>query len=380
MLEMDSRQRLSELDWLRVFLILAVFLHHALMPFNGDDWHIMNRQSSKLLDDVMVYFEQFRLPTLFFIAGVGSVILLDRVRATQFLKDKFSRLFIPLMVGIIFIVPPQTYIEHIESFDSYWAAYPELLQNFEANHLWFIEYLVVFSLLAIPLNALLSSGWAKSFLNKLAALSDQPNGLFFLVLILILMRLSLWLYFPDDGHDIANLSSSVFYLFFFFAGMTAIHSKKVWLSFATNRRRSLYWLLGSSVLFYGYYFGPDVSKILALQTRWLIWHGLCSLVMWAALLTLLGYAQHYLTTTPSWLKTSNELIYPFYILHQTVIILIGYYIIAVDIPLFAKALILMIGALLVSAGICYYVIRPFNPARLIFGLKRNTRNAEPTRV
>jgi peptidoglycan/LPS O-acetylase OafA/YrhL len=58
--------RVSELDWLRVILILAVFLHHALMPFNGDEWHIMNAESSKLLDDVMVYFEQFRLPTLFF--------------------------------------------------------------------------------------------------------------------------------------------------------------------------------------------------------------------------------------------------------------------------------------------------------------------------
>jgi glucan biosynthesis protein C len=76
--KIDSNQRLTELDWLRVILIFAVFIHHVLMPFNGDNWHIMNNESSKLLDDVMVYFEQFRLPILFFISGAGAVILLSK--------------------------------------------------------------------------------------------------------------------------------------------------------------------------------------------------------------------------------------------------------------------------------------------------------------
>ena len=93
-----NSNRVSELDWLRVILILAVFLHHVLMPFNGDGWHIMNSESSKLLDDIMVYFEQFRLPILFFIAGVGSVILLRKINALEFLRDKFFRLLIPLIV------------------------------------------------------------------------------------------------------------------------------------------------------------------------------------------------------------------------------------------------------------------------------------------
>jgi len=63
-----KNKRYHELDWLRVMLIFAVFLHHVLMPFNGDHWHVMNKQSSKVLDDIMVYFEQFRLPVLFFIS------------------------------------------------------------------------------------------------------------------------------------------------------------------------------------------------------------------------------------------------------------------------------------------------------------------------
>ena len=81
--------RLSELDWLRVILILAVFLHHVCMPFNGDGWHIMNNESSKILDDIMVYFEQFRLPILFFISGSGSVILLSKITVKKFVLGKF---------------------------------------------------------------------------------------------------------------------------------------------------------------------------------------------------------------------------------------------------------------------------------------------------
>ena len=73
----------------------------------------MNNDSSKVLDDIMVYFEQFRLPILFFISGVGSVILLSKVTVVKFIKDKFLRLFIPLLIGSLLLIPPQIYIENI---------------------------------------------------------------------------------------------------------------------------------------------------------------------------------------------------------------------------------------------------------------------------
>lgn len=98
-----EKYRYSELDWLRVGLILAVFLHHVFMPFNGDGWHVVNKGSSKLLDDIMVYFEQLRLQTLFFIAGAGSFILLQRLSITGFIFSKFQRLFVPLIVGMVLI-------------------------------------------------------------------------------------------------------------------------------------------------------------------------------------------------------------------------------------------------------------------------------------
>jgi hypothetical protein len=67
----------------------------------------------------MVYFEQFRLPILFFISGVGSVILLSKVTAQKFTLNKVTKLLIPLFIGSLLIVPSQTYIENIDQLQSF---------------------------------------------------------------------------------------------------------------------------------------------------------------------------------------------------------------------------------------------------------------------
>ncbi|WP_444904552.1 acyltransferase [Microbulbifer sp. CnH-101-E] len=366
--------RVSELDWLRVILILAVFLHHALMPFNGDEWHIMNAESNKLLDDVMVYFEQFRLPTLFFIAGVGSVLLLRKVYPSQFLRDKFFRLFIPLLVGVLLVVPPQNYIEDIGQYGSFLQAFPQLALKFDSNHLWFIEYLVFFSLLAVPFYFFLRSQWSSSFKGFVEWLSDTSSGLFGLVLVLIVIRVGLKLYIPDNGHGIGNLSSTLFYLYFFFVGMFFIQSRKVWASLEKYRKVNFVWLLVSSLIFYAYYYSPDLSEYLSLQARWSIWWFVGCLVAWSALLTLLGYAQRHLASTPKWLKFSNELIYPFYIFHQTVIVVFGYFVINLSMSLTYKAMVLAVGSFLITTAICLLVVYPFNVTRRLFGLKPRRSN------
>ena len=75
---MTEKNRRYDLDWLRVIAILAVYLHHIGMPFNGDGFHIVNTEVSKVLDDIMVFFEQFRLPLLFLISGTGTMFAFSK--------------------------------------------------------------------------------------------------------------------------------------------------------------------------------------------------------------------------------------------------------------------------------------------------------------
>lgn len=363
--------RLSELDWLRVILIFAVFLHHVCMPFNGDGWHIMNSESSKLLDDIMVYFEQFRLPILFFISGVGSVILLSKVSAKKFTLDKVTRLLIPLLIGSLLIVPPQTYIENIDKFQSYWQAFPKLALNFETNHLWFIEYLFVFALLAIPLNFLLHSRLGSSVVSSVEKLAKFKGGLFLLVVVLISVKIYFSLMFPSDDNKIENLSSSMYYFVFFISGMIFIRNNNIWQAIREQRLCNLIILSLSTIIFYAYYYSPDLSEYLSLDARWSIWWLVCCLVAWSALLTILGYAQYYLAKTPKWLHLSNELIYPFYIFHQTVIVVIGFYVITWQTSIPIKIMSLFGLSFIVTSLICFYIIKSFNVLRFMFGLKAN---------
>ncbi|AZQ84774.1 acyltransferase [Colwellia sp. Arc7-635] len=363
--------RLSELDWLRVILIFAVFLHHVCMPFNGDGWHIMNSESSKLLDDIMVYFEQFRLPILFFISGVGSVILLSKVSAKKFTLDKVTRLLIPLLIGSLLIVPPQTYIENIDKFQSYWQEFPKLALNFETNHLWFIEYLFVFALLAIPLNFIFHSRLGSSVVSSVEKLAKFKGGLFLLVVVLISVKIYFSLMFPSDDNKIENLSSSMYYFVFFISGMIFIRNNNIWQAIREQRLCNLIILSLSTIIFYAYYYSPDLSEYLSLDARWSIWWLVCCLVAWSALLTILGYAQYYLAKTPKWLHLSNELIYPFYIFHQTVIVVIGFYVITWQTSIPIKIMSLFGLSFIVTSLICFYIIKPFNVLRFMFGLKPN---------
>lgn len=368
-MQLKNDQRLPELDWLRVILIFAVFIHHVCMPFNGDNWHIMNTESSKLLDDVMVYFEQFRLPTLFFISGVGAVILLSKISVKKFASDKLLRLLIPLIVGVLFVVPPQSYIENISQYESFWQAYPSLALNLSTNHLWFIEYLIVFSLLAIPLNTFLNTKASTKVFKYIIKLTKFKGGLFLFVSLLIVIKISFSLFFPSDDNKIENLSSSSYYLFFFITGMIFVANKELWQRVCEHRLYHLIILLISTVIFYGYYYSPDLSDYLSLNVRWSIWWLVCCLVSWSALLTILGYAQFYLKKTPQWLRLSNELIYPFYIFHQTVIVVIGFYVINWQTSILIKIISLLFLSLITTCGICLFIIKPFNLFRFLFGLK-----------
>jgi glucan biosynthesis protein C len=279
------------------------------------------------------------------------------------------RLFIPLLAGSLLVIPPQTYIENIVDLQSYWQEYPQLALNFDTNHLWFIEYLLVFFLFAIPLNKFFSSSLGIAVVNSVQKLSKYKIGLYLLVILLIVIKVCFSLMFSSDDNKIENLSSSSFYLFFFIAGMVFIHSKGIWQAVCEQRFYNLMLFFFSTILFYSYYYSPDLSEYLSLDIRWSIWWIVCCLVAWSALLTLLGYAQFYLTKTPKWLRLSNELIYPFYIFHQTVIVVIGYYVITWQVPILLKIISLFVLSFSITIVICWFVIKPSNTLRFLFGLK-----------
>jgi glucan biosynthesis protein C len=365
-----EKKRRYDIDWLRVIAILAVYLHHIGMPFNGDKFHIMNSESSKILDDIMVFFEQFRLPLLFLISGTGTVFAFSKRTWVQFIKERSMRLLIPLCFGVLFIVPPQTYYEQIATLSSYLDVYKN--GAFEINHLWFIENLFVMSLVVIPLILFLKSSKSNRLITSLDTMASKKYGILLWVIPLIIGTIILKIKYQSDSKEITNLSSTFYYGYFFICGMLFTSSQHIWNHLKTHRKFNGIALLISTFLFYGYYFFPDdyIEPYLTLGMRWNLWYLVCALVGWTLVTTLLGYAQIWFDKKSVLLKRCNEAIYPFYILHQTVIIVLGYYIIQLDSSVTFKIVLLIVTSFPVIVIIYRFLIYPFKIPRLLFGMKK----------
>jgi hypothetical protein len=76
------------IDWLRIFLILSVFLFHNGMVFNTWEWHIKNDvQYGGLLTRTMFFLHNWRMPLLFMLSGAGTWFALGRRTPGQYLKE-----------------------------------------------------------------------------------------------------------------------------------------------------------------------------------------------------------------------------------------------------------------------------------------------------
>lgn len=369
---MQQNQRRYDIDWWRVIAILAVYLHHICMPFNGDGYHIMNAESSKALDDIMVFFEQIRLPLLFLISGTGTVFAFSKRNWWQFIKERSYRLLIPLAFGVLVIVPPQTYFEHIEEFSSYGHFLTQLISYLEVNHLWFIENLFYISIVSIPLVLFLRSEQSVKFRRTIGSWSSSLYGIFLWVVPLILIKVVSKIYFPEDSKCITNLSSTLFYGFFFVAGIVFATTPRLWDLLKRYRKTNLYFAVTAALFFYGYYYLPDAiaSAYLGIGARWAIWHGISALVSWSAITMLLGYGQIWFNTPSKILERANEAIYPFYVLHQTVIVILVYYIVKLDASIGIKIGLLLLSSFPATMLIYEFLIRPFRVTRILFGMKR----------
>jgi len=316
---LEKKFRRYDIDWFRVIAILAVYLHHVGMPFNGDKFHIMNSESSQLLDDIMVFFEQFRLPLLFLISGTGTMFAFSKRSWIQFLKERSKRLLIPLIFGTLFIVPPQTYFERIGSFGSYLEVYTTA--SFETNHLWFIENLFVMSVVLIPLILFLKSSRSNNLIRGLERITSKKMGIFLWVVPLLVITVVLKAIDPSTSKAITNPSSTFFYGYFLISGMLFASSSQIWTYLRIYKRFNLAAFLLSIVLFYGYY----------------------------------------------------EAIYPFYILHQTVIIIVGYYILQWNLSISLKLIFLILITFPLIVIVYRFAIYPFKIPRLLFGMKKKSK-------
>jgi hypothetical protein len=320
------------------------------------------------------------MPLLLFISGAGTYMALSKRTPGQYAGERLKRLFIPLVFGMFVVVPPQIYYEHIAEYNGYtdfyktvfnFIPYPE--GSFSWHHLWFIAYLFVFSLIALPLLSFLRSERSASFKKSMTRILSSPVGILLVPSILILItQVILRPYFPEETHGLVDdWAFFTFYFSFFLFGMLCYSSPKLWESVGQNRKQLLVVSIFVMIIFYGLYFHfrEIITLPWTLDTVETIFDVTATFGSWFWVITVIAFGQHYLNKPHAWLKHVNEGLYPFYILHQTVIIAIGYYICQLPWSIAAKFWAVSFLTLASCVLVYFIIIRPFNFMRILFGMK-----------
>ncbi|WP_276371633.1 acyltransferase family protein [Chryseolinea sp. H1M3-3] len=371
--ERTPKRRLYFLDWLRVIAFgLLVFYHTGLM-FVDWGFHIQNSSFSETLKLPMLFLNQWRLPLLFFVSGAGICFALGTRTAGIFAQERFKRIFLPLVFGIVVIIPPQVYFEwlHHQTFKgSYWQFYPLFFSNITWNHLWFLAYLFVFTFIALPFFLYLRSKAGTSIVAPISTcLSKRFYLLSLFVIPLFLTELFLRPHWPDTRNLVSDWYNFLFYFLIFIYGFFFATAGSFW--DMLEHRRSMYLLLGLfsfSMIYFGWH-QPGKNFLETFVVGRYIFDFLKCVNILSWIFCSLGYARHYLAHNSARLQYANRAVYPFYILHQTVLIAIGFYVIRCEWSITAKYIIIVTGTFFFTMLLYEFLIRRVKLIGVFFGVK-----------
>ena len=368
--------RRYDLDWLRVLVFGLLIFYHVGMFFVPWGFHLKNNAIYEWLVYPMLFLNQWRLPILFVISGMGTFYALQKRTGAYFALERIKRLGLPLIFGMLFIISPQVYFERLNknqfvgSYFDFWpnealnGIYPE--GNFSWHHLWFLPYLLIFSLILIPIFLYFKKHPNNKFILWIKEISRKTFGLYIFVIPLYLAEAFIEPYFPitlaliDDWFNFINCM-----MLFLFGFLLMLIKDVFWIT--VEKYRSYFLITGilSFIIMLVIIHTYEDSTIRHFTEAFIK-----VVNLWSWVLTLFGYSAKYLNRKSKILNYSNEAVYPFYILHQTIMITIAYFLIELEWSFGSKFSIMTFGTFGFSWVIYEFLIRRWRFIRPLFGLKK----------
>lgn len=377
-----SRPRQYAIDWLRILaVLLLIYFHTARIYDQFGPFYVKSPQTSSSLSFFVLFLSVWHMPLFFLLSGSATFYALRFRSGGQYCLERFTRIFLPFVFGTLLIAPPQGYytlLSHPDfhlSYFQYLPIYFTSIQNaggyrgtFEWAHLWFLLYLFVFSLLSLPLFLYQRrpNNKGASWLVHALAL---PGGVFLPILFLggcsCLLR-PLW---PDTTHALYNdWAAFTTYLLFFIFGYFLCTDESIGHAIDRHLTASGIAAVASLPLLF-WWFLSNVHLQPGYHPAFLGMAFVESAISWTWVLFCLGLGRRYLNRTHRWLPYLTQASYPFYILHQTVIVILGFYLLKLGLGI-ALGFTLITTASLVATLVLYDLcVRRWNVTRFLFGMK-----------
>ncbi len=361
-------QRRLDLDWLRIIALGLLILYHTGMFYVSWDWHVKSSRAGETIEPLMQLLSPWRLALLFLISGAATRFLADKMSGLAFTKARMVRLVPPLVLAIFVIVPPQTWLqvlEAVERGDAPATALSGFYLNYVSgsgnwcqggaciitptyNHMWFVFYLVLYTLL-IPFFAPI----LRRLTPALDFLTRGPGLLIAPWLVMYGLRAMLLPVFGETHNFMDDFYLHALYLFVFFLGFALAKHQPFFDRCVKARWLALCLALGcwAGVQFYL----SAHAEIAPPDWLRLVMRGVYTLQAWAAIVAALGFAHRHLSNTDNRLRrVLTEAIFPFYLVHQTIIVVAGHYLDTAALPLWQEATLLI--AITISLCWLFYVV------------------------
>ncbi|MBK1811617.1 acyltransferase family protein [Clostridium sp. YIM B02505] len=354
------------IDWLRNICILFLFPFHTARIFDGNEPNYV-QGTPHLFTTNLVFLSFWFMPLMFLLAGMSSKFSLCSRTNKQYIKERFLRLFVPLFVGILILMPPQGYIavkfhygynysffDYLKKFFSDFSDLSGYFGSFTPGPLWFIIFLFIISIVTLPL----MRGISKSYKVKSHLIKLFSNPLKITTVGLAITIISI---LPSIG------GKNIFvYGLIFIAGFILTLEEKICEMIEKYR---LYYLIitiiGSITMLIEIY---TIGHIDEFSTLGIIFSLMYYFTIWISLLAWIGYGKRYLNFNAGFLSYFSKAAFPIYIMHQTYLIIIGYFILR-TVNIFSLQYISIILLTFIICLISYEIIRRFRLTRFLFGIK-----------
>lgn len=323
------------MDWLRIGAFALLILYHVGMVFVSWPYHVKTANPSDAVAVPMQAINAWRLALLFVVSGYASrAIFTSDGTAALFAWGRTLRLIVPMIAAILVVVPPQPWIElatqhgYDRGYLYFWthdyfrfgSLAGIILPTWQ--HLWFIAYLWAYTMIVAMLAAILPA-WVKT---GAAALGDRAlAGPGMLAVPIALLLAHAWITWPGarethgffDDMPIHRVYFAMLLFGFYLRG-----SEKAWMAIRA------YWPVAAVLAIASYAFVATIEivymgPVRVTPTIWAWFNAARAVQTWGAIVALIGIADRYWNHDHPWRAMLNEAVFPFYIIHQTVIVVVA---------------------------------------------------------
>lgn len=337
-------ERRYDLDWLRVSGVFLVVIFHTMMIFILEPWAVVYIKDKEYVHEfktVSSFIHIFHMPLMFVIAGMSVKYSLQKRTVEKFLKERFSKLFLPAVFGCIFLNPVMTYlyrlsevgeVNFVEHLRGYFSQNPGDLSGIEGGftpaHFWFLIYLFLFSCLGIPFFL-----WVK---QKPIAVLLKPYGMLLFSVPISLVSLI----------NILEDKNPIPYFLQFLVGYHIMCDNRY--REALKRDKFGYAMLGILCAVSSICIGTNPLQGIA-GTVLAAFAG--QIASMSIVFALIGIGDTYWNKNCGILKYLSKACFPVYIIHMLINTVVGFFVVQLSIPAFMKFLLILVLTLFLSLAV-----------------------------